>query len=89
MLLSFFTVRCSPYSKSACEAAALELGLELGSDAYAFVGDYKVKGCYAYKSDADSYADQAYYGTGGDWDDMDDDDDLKEDQFRPTGYDCK
>jgi len=82
-------MRCSPYSKSACEAAALELGLELGSDAYAFVGDYKVKGCYAYKSDADSYADQAYYGTGGDWDDMDDDDDLKEDQFRPTGYDCK
>jgi len=79
-------LRCSPYSQSACEAAAEEAGLELGSDAYAFVGDYTVKGCYAYDSDAPQYAGQAYYGTGGDWDDMDND--VGDNKFRPTGYDC-
>ena len=39
------------------------MGLSLGGGGFAFAGDYSSKGCYTYASG--TYAQYAYYGTGG------------------------
>ena len=75
---------CLPYSEQACRAAALALGLSLGSTTYPFLGSIATKGCYAYRSG--TQAGQAYYSTGGTEAEMKAD--VTGDQFRPRNYDC-
>ena len=57
-------------SQADCEARANALGLELGGAGYDFAGDFGTKGCYTYSSG--TYEGKAYFGTGGERDDMED-----------------
>ena len=77
---------CKPYSKNACEDAADRLGLQKGAGDYTFVGDYNIKGCYAYKEDHDEYPNMAFYGIAGTEDQIIDQPAAP--AYRPTGYDC-
>ena len=77
---------CIPYSQNACEDVADSLGLQKGGGDYAFVGDYNIKGCYAYKENHDEYPNMVFYGTGGTEDQTNDL--VAPPAYRPTGYDC-
>ena len=77
-------VVCVPYSQEACEAVAKKLGKELGTSRYGFAGDYRTKGCYAYKSG--SYQNVMFYGTEGSKEETKSD--LTGSKYRPPGYDC-
>ena len=80
-----FSGGCIPYSQQACEEAVKNLGLQRGSASFPFVGDYKVKGCYAYNDG--SYANIAWYGTGGSIEEISKPY-ISTGVFRPFGYDC-
>ena len=77
---------CVPYSQQACSDAADDLGLLKGGGGRNFVGDYTIKGCYAFKSGR--YANMAYYGTGGSAGDMQSQLPITSSAYRLTGYDC-
>ena len=80
-----FSGGCVPYSQQACEDAVKNLGLQKGSASFSFVGDYKVKGCYAYN--IGSYANIAWYGIGGSIEEISKPY-ISAGVFRPFGYDC-
>lgn len=50
--------------------SAVEQGLQPGTSEYPFSGDYFTKGCYMYTSASDTYANVAFFGTGGSQTDM-------------------
>ena len=80
---------CIPYSESVCRDVALKLGLQLGGNNFAFAGPkangYQL-GCYTYKSGP--YKGIAFYGRGGDHNEMSKPFDENSDYYRPKGYDC-
>ena len=47
-----------------CRSAAQAMGLQLGSAAYGFEGNYGVKGCHYFPASDATYGNQAYWGTG-------------------------
>jgi hypothetical protein len=53
----------TPTSEAACRALALDAGLTLGGNGFAFSGDFSTKGCYTYTSGG--YKDRAYWGGSG------------------------
>ena len=72
----------------------MKLGLKLGGNGYIFADDaddtgYQ-KGCYAYNSKSTKYEGMAFFGRGGDNDEIskpfDKDDEYG--YYRPEGYDC-
>ena len=72
---------CVPYGLTACENAAENLNLT-------YIGYVDGNGCYAYKPDHKSYANNVYYGYTGS------DDEKKKPLdsssiYRPDGFDCK
>ena len=50
-------------TQAACEATAIALGLSQGHANFAFASAYQTKGCYTYSSG--TYANVAFFGTGG------------------------
>lgn len=48
-----------------CEAAAISMGLSIGSEEWAFEGNWADKGCIYYPADHPLYPNQAYFGYGG------------------------
>ena len=82
-----------PYSESLCEEVVLKLGLQLGNNDYPFAASkaegYQM-GCYTYKSGVgyDKYVGIAFYGRGGDNDEMSRPFDENSIYYRPKGYDC-
>ena len=87
-----------PYSESVCREVVLKLGLELGKIGkggkdYAFAATktegYQM-GCYTYKSGVgyDHYVGIAFYGRGGDNDEMSKPFDESSIYYRPKGHDC-
>ena len=77
-----------PYSESVCREVALKLGLQLGGNDYAFAAtnDGYQLGCYTYKSG--NYKGMAFYGRGGDHNEISKPFDENSDYYRPKGYDC-
>ena len=75
---------CTPYSENACRDAINTLGLQQGGNGYSFSGNFGTKGCYAYESG--SFANLAFYGTGGTEDQMKQA--LASPKYRPIGHDC-
>ena len=75
---------CHPYSLEACKDAGRRLGLQLGGSGSSFLGDYTIKGCYAY--DNGKYQGMVYYGTGGSEDEMKQT--LTRPKYRPQTFDC-
>ena len=74
-------------SREACANWADEHGFQKGYDGADFAGDYGTKGCYAYQTG--SYANQAYFGTGGSIEEMSTHVNNPESHwFRPSGNDC-
>ena len=77
-----------PYGESACRDAVLKLGLQLGGHGYAFAAPkedgYQI-GCYGYKDG--KYKDMAFYGYGGDNDEVSKPFDENSEYYRPKGYD--
>jgi hypothetical protein len=47
-----------------CQAAALAMGLKLGSPDYPFAGDYPIKGCTYFPATDPLYPGEAYWGSG-------------------------
>ena len=84
-ITSFWIDNCVPYSQEACEAVAKELGIQLGTEKYAFAKDTYTDGCYAYKSG--TYENTMWYGTGATEEQMKTE--LTLPKYRPPGYDCK
>jgi len=78
---------CKPYSPEQCRIAAEALGLVIGGKGYAFEGDYRQKGCYAYTSG--KYAGRVYYGLGGSDAEITDPVPFRPETYRPNGWDCK
>ena len=80
---------CMPYSESVCREVALKLGLQLGGKGYVFAATkdkgYQL-GCYSYKSG--DYKGIAFYGRGGDNDEISKPFDENSVYYRPKGYDC-
>ena len=80
---------CIPYGEPACRDVVSKLGLQLGGNGYAFAAPkengYQI-GCYAYKDG--SYKDMAFYGYGGDNDEVSKPFDEDSEYYRPNGYDC-
>ena len=79
-----FQETCTPYSENACRDAINTLGLQQGGNGVSFSGNFGSKGCYAYESG--SYANMAFYGTGGTEDQIKAA--LTSPKYRPTGHDC-
>ena len=46
-----------------CGKEAKKLGLELGTEDYAFEGDYNQKGCFYYSPTSSEYKNVAFFGT--------------------------
>jgi len=87
---------CKPYTEETCRAVAEKLGLSLGDANYPFVGDYHIKGCYAYEKGSWStkrgygpnvQGGTVFYGTGGTITQKSEE--LSGMHYRPEGYDCK
>ena len=81
---SIWVGECVPYSKEACEDVVERLGLQKGGKGFNFVENFAIKGCYSYESG--SYANIAYYGSGGSEQQMATQ--LNSPKYRPAGYDC-
>ena len=78
---------CIPYGESACRDAASKLALELGGNGYAFAApkeDGYQTGCYGYKDG--KYKDMAFYGHGGDNDEISRPFEEASEYYRPKGY---
>ena len=79
--------------KSICEEAAKEAELQLGGNNYPFEAtkdDGYQLGCYTYKSGVgyDHYVGIAFYGRGGDNDEISKPFDENSIYYRPKGSDC-
>ena len=80
---------CIPYGEPACRVAVSKLGLQFGGNGFAFAAPVEngyQMGCYAYKDG--SYKDMAFYGYGGDDDEVSKPFDEDSEYYRPNGYDC-
>ena len=75
---------CIPYSEKTCHQVGARFNLEKGGGGFAFVGNYSVKGCYAWHSG--KYAGKIFYGTGGTIKEMQAL--VADPKYRPQGYDC-
>lgn len=75
---------CKGVCEEKCKSAALAAGLALGGGGSGFAGNYKTKGCYAYKSG--KYKGMAFYGKGGT--DAHVRAPVSSPKYRLAGYDC-
>jgi hypothetical protein len=69
-----------------CKEVVAEAGLQEGDTSNEFVGDYAIKGCYAYGVGSEHIG-KSFYGTGGSNREMASITGDGPSRYRPTGYD--
>ena len=58
----------------------------MGGNGFNFAGDYRTKGCYAYKEGSGTYGGISFYGNGGKIEQMKEP--PSDHLYRPDNYDC-